>query len=211
MAINFPTAPTNGQLHTESGITWVYVSAKSVWQISVAGSLIAHTHPQSDIINLVADLAAKAALSHTHTAANISDSTAAGRAMLLAANAAAQRALLANPEYMLLAVSDEITVLTTGVAKLSFRMPYAFTLTSVKASLNVASTVGIVTIDIKEAGVTIFSTLLTIDINELTSVTAAVAAVISDAALAADALITIDVTIAGTGAKGLKVTLIGRQ
>jgi hypothetical protein len=177
----------------------------------MTGTLLAHTHPEADIVNLVTDLAAKAALVHTHPAVDISDSTAAGRAMLLAANVAAQRALLANPEVIMVAVSDEVSVLTAGVAKLSFRMPYAFVLTSIKASLNVASSAGIVTVDIKEAGVTIFSTLLTIDITELTSATAAIAAVITDANLAADALITVDVTIAGTGAKGLKIYMIGHQ
>ena len=60
----------------------------------MTGTLLAHIHPQSDITNLITDLAAKAALVHTHLAIDISDSTAAGRAMLLAANAAAQTALL---------------------------------------------------------------------------------------------------------------------
>lgn len=63
--------------------------------------------------------------------------------------------------------------------------------------------------DINEGGTTVLSTKLTIDASELTSATAATAAVISDSALAADAEITIDIDTAGTGAKGLKVYLIG--
>ena len=49
---------------------------------------------QSDVTGLVAALAGKAASSHTHAAAEISDATAAGRAVLTAANAAAQRTAL---------------------------------------------------------------------------------------------------------------------
>jgi len=54
------------------------------------------------------------------------------------------------------------------------------------------------------------STKLTIDNTEKTSTTAAAAAVISDAALANDAEMTIDVDQVGDGtAKGLKLWLIG--
>lgn len=49
---------------------------------------------QSDVTGLVAALAGKAASSHTHAAAEISDATAAGQAVLTAANAAAQRTAL---------------------------------------------------------------------------------------------------------------------
>lgn len=45
---------------------------------------------------VIIDIAAKADLSHTHTAADVTDSTIAGRNMLLAADAAAQTALLNN-------------------------------------------------------------------------------------------------------------------
>lgn len=114
-------------------------------------------------------------------------------------------------ESFLIALSNETAVITTGVAKMTFRMPYAFTLTSVKASLNVAGTVAATQVDINEGGVSILSTKLTIDVSEKTSVTAAVPAVISDAALAADAEITFDIDVAGTDAKGLKVYLIGHQ
>lgn len=110
-----------------------------------------------------------------------------------------------------IACSDETTALTTGVAKVTFRMPYAFTLTAVRASVTTAPTGAVLTVDINEGGATILSTKLTIDATEKTSTTAATPPVISDSSLADDAEITIDIdtvgsTIAGTG---LKVWLIG--
>jgi len=112
-------------------------------------------------------------------------------------------------EIIIIAVGDETTAITTGTAKVTFRMPFAMTLTAVRASLTTVSSSGIPTVDINEAGVTILSTKLTIDASEKTSTTAATAAVISDTALADDAEITIDIDVAGTGAAGLKVMLIG--
>lgn len=115
-------------------------------------------------------------------------------------------------QSFIIAASDETTALTTGTAKATFRMPYAFTLTAVRASLTTAgSTSGVTTIDINEGGSTILSTKITIDQGELTSTTAATAPVISDTALADDAQITIDIDGLSGGAseKGLKVTLIG--
>jgi hypothetical protein len=114
-------------------------------------------------------------------------------------------------ESIIIAVGDETTAITTGTAKVTFRMPYAFTVTGVRASLATVSSSGIPTVDINEAGTTILSTKLTIDASEFTSTTAATPAVISDSALADDAEITIDIDVAGTGAKGLKVVLIGHQ
>lgn len=114
-------------------------------------------------------------------------------------------------ESIVIAVGDETTALTTGVAKVTFRMPYAFTLTGVRASLTTTSSSGNPTVDINEGGSTILSTKLSIDAGEKTSVSAATPAVISDSSLADDAEITIDIDTAGTGAAGLKVTLIGHQ
>lgn len=110
-----------------------------------------------------------------------------------------------------LAASDETTALTTGTAKLTFRMPYAMTVSAVRASLTTAQASGsIFTVDINESGTTILSTKLTIDNTEKTSTTAATAAVISDTSLADDAEITIDIDQVGaSGATGLKITLIG--
>lgn len=156
--------------------------------------------------------------------ASWSNITGSGGGALLAANnlsdlddPAIARANLglgsAATESIIIACSDETTALTTGAGKVTFRMPYAFTLTAVRASLTTAQTSGsIFTVDINEAGASILSTKLTIDNGEKTSTTAAAAPVISDASLADDAEITIDIDQVGDGtAKGLKVVLIGSR
>jgi hypothetical protein len=114
-------------------------------------------------------------------------------------------------EVIVVALSDETTAIATGTSVVTFRMPFAMTLTAVRASLSTASTSGTPTFDINEGGSTILSTKITIDANEKTSTTAATAAVISDTALADDAEMTVDIDVAGTGAKGAKVYLIGRR
>ncbi len=111
---------------------------------------------------------------------------------------------------LVLACSDESTAILTGTAKLTFRMPYAMTLSAVRASLKSAATTGTFTVDINEGGSPILSTKITIDATEKTSVSAATPPVISDYQLADDAEITVDVDDDADGtATGLKVTLIG--
>lgn len=135
--------------------------------------------------------------------------------VMMGFNAASLVALLAAAaaptECIIVALGDETTAITTGTAKVTMRMPYAFTLTAVRASLTTVSSSGIPTVDINEGGSSILSTKLTIDASEKTSTTAATAAVISDANLADDAEITFDIDVAGTGAAGLKVYLIGHR
>lgn len=115
-------------------------------------------------------------------------------------------------ESFIIACSDETTAVTAGTGKASFRMPYAFTVTNVYLSATTAATgATLLTVDINESGTSIISTKLTLDASELTSTTAATPAVISDASIAADALMTIDFdsvgnTIAGAG---VKVTIVG--
>jgi hypothetical protein len=144
-----------------------------------------------------------AAATHTHA---IADTT--GLQAALDAKVPTSRT-----EAILLAVSDEGTALTTGAGKIAFRMPYAFTLSAVRANVRTAPTGSTLVVDINEGGATILSTKLSIDAGERTSTTAATAAVISDTALADDAEITIDIdqigsTVAGAG---LKVALIGTR
>jgi hypothetical protein len=118
------------------------------------------------------------------------------------------------PESFIIACSDETTALTTGT-KATFRMPYAFTVTAVRASLTTAGTTsGLTTIDINLGGSSIFTTnLLTIDFGDTTSVGATTAPNITTTALTNDGQMTIDVDGLSGGATeaGLKVTIIGYQ
>lgn len=128
------------------------------------------------------------------------------------ANAAFLSANAAGNVYMTIALSDETTSITTGTGKITFRAPHAMTLNQLpRASLATASTSGNPAIDINKNGVSIFSTTLTIDANEKTSVTAATPAVLSTTTFADDDEISMDIDTAGTGAKGLKVTLYYRR
>ena len=99
-------------------------------------------------------------------------------------------------------------------------MPFAMTLTGVKASVNSPPATTDIIVDINEGGTTIMNThatqnKLTIEANQLTSTNATgnKIAILTDTALADNALITFDIdqTGAGTGTKGkgLKVTLYG--
>ena len=109
------------------------------------------------------------------------------------------------------ACSDEVTSLVAGTSKVTFRMPYSMTLTTVRASLATAQTSGaIFTVDIKKNGASILSTKITIDNTEKTSVTAVTPPVLSSSVLADDDEITVDISQVGDGtAKGLKIALIG--
>lgn len=117
-------------------------------------------------------------------------------------------------ESIIVAVSDETTALTTGTAKVTFRMPYAFSLSGIKASVTTAPTGADLIVDVNETGSTIMTTnKLRIDATEKTTATAATPPTLTDTALADDAEITIDIdqvgsTVAGAG---LKVYLIGRR
>jgi len=117
----------------------------------------------------------------------------------------------ANTTSFVVACSDETTALTTGT-KVTMRMPYAFTLTAVRASLTTAGTgANLVTVDIEQGGSSILSTNITIDATETTSTTATTPPVISTSALTDDASIDFDVDQIDSGgvSAGLKVYLIG--
>lgn len=134
------------------------------------------------------------------------DLTAAQAAAILGTN-------VKSTESLIIAATDEFTAITAATGKVTFRMPYAFTLTDIRASLTTAQASGsIFTVNVKESGTTIFSTKITIDNTEKTSTTAATPRVISDSSLADDAEMTVDVDqIGNSTATGLKIVLIGTR
>lgn len=111
------------------------------------------------------------------------------------------------------ACSDELSILAAGTNKVTFRSPFAFTLTAVRASLTTAQASGsIITVDFNEAGTSVLSTKVTIDNTEKTSTTAATPPVISDSSIADDAELSIDLDQVGDGtATGLKFEFYGYQ
>ncbi len=115
-------------------------------------------------------------------------------------------------ESFCVAISDEETAITTGTAKVTMRMPYAFTLTDIRGSLNTVSSSGSPIFDVNDGGTSIMTTnKILIDVSEKTSETAVTAPTLTDTALADDAEITFDIDTPGTGAKGAKICLIGHQ
>lgn len=109
------------------------------------------------------------------------------------------------------ALSDEITPLTIGL-KCTDRLPYAFHVSAVRINLVTAQTSSsFVTVDVKKNGVSILSTLVSIDNNEDTSVTAVYPVVISTPDFADNDKVQFYITQVGiaTVAAGLKAVLIG--
>ena len=166
----------------------------------------------NDLPNLTADTLWYGNGSAVPTEASI---TTYARTLLDDADAATARATLgADVTELGIAVSDETTALTTGTAKGTFRMPYAMTVTDVRATVTTAPTGANIIVDINDGGTSIMTTnKLSIDATEKTSTTAATAPGVTDTALADDAEITIDIdqigsTIAGAG---LKIWIIGTR
>ncbi|MCH7976628.1 MAG: hypothetical protein IIC18_08780 [Bacteroidetes bacterium] len=109
----------------------------------------------------------------------------------------------------MVSLGDEITDITTGLAKVTIRAPFAFTPTNVLASLTQKSSLGAIQFDINDGSTSILSTKITIDSSQLTSVTAGTSAVLSSTGIAADAEITFDIDSVFAGAQGAKITIVG--
>lgn len=110
---------------------------------------------------------------------------------------------------------DETTALAVATAVLTFRMPFAFSLTSVRASVTTAPVGAAIQLDVQVNGTSVFSTVLSIDAGAKTSVGSAAPAVQTSNPLSItdDDEITVDVTQVGstTAGAGLKLALLGTQ
>ncbi len=122
-------------------------------------------------------------------------------------------------DNFVIACSDRATAITTGTNKMSFRNVGARKLTSVRASLDTAGTGTATAIDINVNGTSIFTTTLTIDATEETSITAQTPFVFKTSSHSGwsgspnyqidnDAKVSIDFDAVGTGAKGLDVAFL---
>jgi hypothetical protein len=182
---------------------------------SVAGNVTANNGMFTNIVNVASHTGAVVSVTANVTGGNLLtvglvSATGNVTGNYLIGNGSVLSNLRPNLS-MTVALSDETTTITTGT-KITFRAPVAMTLYQIpRASLTTASSVGNPTIDINKNGVSIFSTTLTIDATETTSVTAVTAAVLSTTSIDDNDIITMDVDVAGTSAAGLKVTLYYTQ
>ena len=118
-----------------------------------------------------------------------------------------------NEVEVAIACSDETSDLAAAAAVATFRMPFAMTVTGVRASVTTAPAGSSIEVDINESGASILSTVISIDAGATTSTTSATPPVISDSALADDAEIKVDIDQIGSGTAGagLKITMIGTR
>jgi hypothetical protein len=121
--------------------------------------------------------------------------------------------LTQDVETIICSVTSESETLSTGTGKITWQMPYAMTLTAVRASVKTAGTGSTIIVDLNEGGSSVLSTKVTIDAGETSSKTAAIPPVISDSDLADDGLMTIDIDQVGSGTAGvgLKLYLTGTR
>lgn len=111
-----------------------------------------------------------------------------------------------------LSCTDEVWPFMPGQKKVSFRLPYAFELLEVRASLNYPQEYGPeITVDIVKNDLnSIFTTVLTIDNGSTTSTSSFTPAVLGETTLIDNTELRIDVLTVGFGAPtGLKIYLIG--
>lgn len=116
--------------------------------------------------------------------------------------------------YLPVACSAEKSDLVVTTNAIVFYMPpFETVLVDIGANLTVSPNGSVVTVDVKEAGVSVLSTLITIDQAENSSETAAAGPVISDTTLAADARMQVSVDGVGSSqaGQGLKIWLLVRR
>lgn len=118
---------------------------------------------------------------------------------------------VALTQSFLIPCSDETTALAAGTAKATFHIPYNFVISEVFAGLSTAQVGGdLVTVDVNVNATSIFSTVITLDNGEDTSLTALTPPVLTTTSLTKGSKITVDIDLVGDGtAKGLKLYLVG--
>jgi hypothetical protein len=187
---------------TSSGTVWTIdtaaVTGLKIASTTVTGDKLAITGISGDAAHLVGAISGGNA-----------DTVRVGSGLQLSSGE-----LRADTAAMIIACSDETTAITTGNEKVTFRMPFNVTIIGVAGSLSTASSSGLPEFDINGVGgTTIFTTKPTIDANEKTTYEATTASVLDSTKvnIPRDTEMTIDIDTAGTGAKGLKVTILYRK
>lgn len=116
-------------------------------------------------------------------------------------------------QTFIIACSNETSNLATGTSVATFRTPFSYNITDVRASLTTPSSGSDIIVDVNSNGESMFSTLLYIDAGETTSTTATSSVAITGSSIPADTEISVDIDQVGSVSQGtgLKVYLIGTK
>lgn len=115
------------------------------------------------------------------------------------------RMKLKKEVIMLALTNNPTTAVTSGTDKVSFRLPFAFTLTEVIVSAHAHGTTSTMTVDINDDGVSINGAPISLTTTDKVNQAA------STQAFADDSIVTVDVDAAGTDVQGVVVYLVGHQ
>ena len=110
-----------------------------------------------------------------------------------------------------IALSDRTSSLVAGIAKETWRAPFACTISALRAYVDTAPTGATsLAVDMNKSGVSMLSTKLVFDASEKTTFTALIPHVFSSATLAADEEVTWDIDTVGSTIAGvaLKVSFV---
>ena len=204
---------------TAAGVTidGLLIKDSGIPEAAVTSHQAALSVTESQISNLGTAVTLNADTSLVGNAYFLDDDTMAANDATKVASQQSIKAYIASQlalveKSLVIAASDEGTALVVGDGKVTFRMPFAFTLTSIRASVTTAPTGADIIVDVTEGGVSLYTTtLLHITAGDKTSVGSATTPNLTDTSLADDAEIQINLdqigsTIAGTG---LKIYLTG--
>lgn len=112
------------------------------------------------------------------------------------------------PKYsMTIALSDLTSDLTVGTSKAYWEAPFPITITGVTATVIEAPTGADIEVDINEAGVSILSTVISVDAGQVRSLDSTPQPVVSDALIAGRLTFDIDQVGSTNAGKGLQVTI----
>ena len=202
MAINFPDSPVVNDVYSLGGTSWVWNGASWVNQGTVT----------QGALGIQGTLGIQGATgSGSQGVQGVQGTTGSGSQGVQGTSGAQGVSGVAANSYLMVAMSDETTSLTTGTGVVTFRAPETMYIINAKASVNSNSTSGNVTVDVcHQNSVSIFSNIFTgklkVDPNYPTSNGVNFA---SDGlrTFAENELVRMDIVNAGTGAKALKVIL----
>lgn len=115
--------------------------------------------------------------------------------------------LARQAEFMIVAIGDNTTAITTGDGKMEFYWPFDSTMVAYRATEITAGTGTSTIIDVNKNGTTTMTTnKLSIDATEKTSDTAATAHALTTTDWSSGDICTVDFDQVGTGAAGVQIT-----